>query len=336
MSAIRIRIGRELRYLRILPLLVVVASTACSGRKGGAETPEVVREATLTPTAVAEQRVATPESTFTPYPTYTAYPTFTPPSTRTATLAATPTATLTATEITPSATVAVGPGESRTEVPTEAAARPSSQTVPLNTPAPPSVPASGPTRREDPDPGPPFTVFVSRARAGPDGYKITGTVRNDSPQTFERIGVIATFFGEGGLWYGPVDADLACLFLEPSASCPFSLKALPADYVEYFLHPEGRPVEYRRPASLALSNLHITNDGIGNVRVTGVVVNQNPFVVSNPVIAGALLDASGQFVSLGSTLLPGDVEAGANVPFDLRIEYEPYAHYQLYAQGVRN
>jgi hypothetical protein len=319
-------------------LLVLVASTACSGRRGVPETPEVVREATVTSAVVLEQRVAASEPTYTPYPTYTAYPTFTPLSTATATLTATSTAAPTATEITPGATAAVGSGESRVEVPTEAATatRPSSQIVPLNTPAPPSAPASGPTRREDPDPGPPFTVFVGRARAGPDGYKITGTVRNDSPQTFERIGVIATFFGEGGLWYGPIDADLACLFLEPGASCPFSLKAFSGDYVEYFLHPEGQPVEYRQPASLAISSLNLANDGIGNVRVTGVAINQNPFVVRNPIIAAALLDASGQFVSLGSTLLPGDVEAGANVPFDLRIEYEPYTHYQLYAQGVRN
>jgi hypothetical protein len=32
----------------------------------------------------------------------------------------------------------------------------------------------------------------------------------------------------------------------------------------------------------------------------------------------------------------GNVEPGASVAFDLRIEYQPYAHYELFVQGIQN
>jgi hypothetical protein len=192
------------------------------------------------------------------------------------------------------------------------------------------------TRLEDKDPGPPFTILVSSIRAGDEGDKVTGTVRNDGVETYEGIGVIATFFGGTGVWLGPVDAHCPCPFLEPGAECPFSLETYPGDYVEYLLHPEGRPVKDRRPAALVLSSLSLSNDGVGNVRITGAAVNENPFTVRNATIAGALIDARGQIMSLGSTLVPGEIMPGASVPFDLRIKYEPYSHYRLYVQAIRN
>jgi hypothetical protein len=160
-------------------------------------------------------------------------------------------------------------------------------------------------------------------------------VRNDSSEIYEGIGVIGTFFGADGLWYGPVDAHCPCLFLEPGAECPFSLDVLPGDYVEYVLHPEGRPVEYDRRASLAFSGLIVSNDGIGNVRITGTAINNNPFPVENVTIRGSLLDGNGKIVSVGSTLLTAELAPQDGVPFDLRIAYEPYSHYQLQVQAIR-
>jgi hypothetical protein len=84
-----------------------------------------------------------------------------------------------------------------------------------------------------------------------------------------------------------------------------------------------------------LSGLVVSLDGIGYVRITGTVTNENVFTVKNPKIAGTLVDASGRIVSVGSTTVLGDVGPGVSVPFDLRIEHEPYAQYQLYAQATR-
>jgi hypothetical protein len=72
------------------------------------------------------------------------------------------------------------------------------------------------------------------------------------------------------------------------------------------------------------------------VRITGTVTNGNPFTVRNANIAGTLTDAGGQIVSVGSTLVLGEIAPGASVSFDLRIAYEPYAYYQLYIQAQQN
>jgi hypothetical protein len=39
---------------------------------------------------------------------------------------------------------------------------------------------------------------------------------------------------------------------------------------------------------------------------------------------------------VGSTLVLGEIAPGASVSFDLRIPYEPYAHYQLHVQTQQN
>jgi hypothetical protein len=208
--------------------------------------------------------------------------------------------------------------------------------MPVNTPGRTAAPALELTRLEDNDPGPPFTILVSSIRAGEEGVRVTGTVRNDGTETYEGIGVVGTFFGDTQVWLGSVDAHCPCPFLEPGAECPFSLETYPRDYVKYLLHPEGRPVKYRRPATLVLNGLNLSNDGIGNVRVTGSALNENPFTVKNATIAGTLIDAGGKIVRLGSTLVPGEIMPGASVPFDLRIKYEPYAQYRLYVQATRN
>jgi hypothetical protein len=315
-------------------LLAVVVLAACSAPKRVPETPQSTGEAGATSSVAVEQGVTNqPAATYTPYPTYTRYPTYTalPASTTTSTpkptVASLPTGT-------PAPTSA--PASAVTDVPTIEASRPSTQPVPVNTVPPAAALSSGLTRRADTDPGPPFTVLVGSIRAGESGYRVTGTVRNDGPETYEGIGVIGTFFGAGGLWYGPTDAHCPCLFLEPGGECPFSLDVLPGNYVEYLLHPEGRPVEYRQPAPLVLSGLNIRRDGTGNVRITGTAVNENPFSVNNAMIAGELLDASGKIVSLGSTIVVGEIMSGASAAFDLRIDYRPYSRYRLHVQAVRN
>jgi hypothetical protein len=216
-------------------------------------------------------------------------------------------------------------------------------------------------RIPDTDPGPPFTIEVSAIRIQADGsYKLTGKVRNDGAETYGGIGVIATFYVEqkpcyeqkvrtrpgeedtgetvevcDPTWYGPVEVYAACTYLEPGAECPFSLEIYARDYVAYHLHPEGAPVMYRQPADLTLSNLSVYNDGFGYVRVKGTATNGNAFAVRDAHVAGTLLDATGQIVSVGTVVVPGEIAPGASVSFDLRIEQAPYSYYELSAQATQ-
>jgi hypothetical protein len=80
----------------------------------------------------------------------------------------------------------------------------------------------------------------------------------------------------------------------------------------------------------------VSNDGIGNVRITGTVVNENAFKVENATVAGVLLDGSGRIVSAGSTLVLGEIAPGESRLFDLRIEHEPYSRYELYVQATQS
>ena len=192
-------------------------------------------------------------------------------------------------------------------------------------------------RIPDNDPGPPFTVIVHTTRIKEDGnYRITGIVRNDGSTTYEGVGVKAAFLDDDDGGYGPVDAYVPCPFLEPRAECPFSLDMYPRDYVAYHLHPWGQPIEYRRPVPLVLSDVTIANGGAGSVLISGVATNGNAFAVESPAVGGALIDASGRVVSVGSTIVLGDVAHGESTPFSLRIEYAPYSTYKLYAQATQN
>jgi len=190
-------------------------------------------------------------------------------------------------------------------------------------------------RIPDTDPAPPFTIQVDVIRIKENGYyMISGLVRNDSSETYEGIAVHASFRDDKGGGYGPVDAYCPCPFLEPGAECPFSLEMYPRNYEAYHLHPMGPPVVYRHPAPIAVSALILSNDGIGNVRITGMVTNENGFTVTNATVAGALIDDGGRVVSARGTIVLGDLPPGASASFDLRIQYEPYARYQLYAAAT--
>lgn len=300
-----------------LVLSAAILLTACTASRTTPEMEEGASVIELMPTEVqvAEQptATATPRPTTTPRPTSTPQPTAVPP---------TPTPT-------PTATPTVLPATD-TPRPTEApAVRPAS----TNPPASPLVELE---RILDTDPAPPFTILVDAIRIEADGYyKLTGLVRNDGAQAYEGVGVRASFLDDKGWGYGAVEVYCPCRVLEPGTTCPFGLKAFPHNYVAYRLHPFGQPVVYHQSAPLTLSALSVSKDAIGNVRITGTATNENLFAVNDAIVAGTLIDDAGRIVSVGSTWLLGDILPGESRSFDLRIEYEPYTHYQLYAEGVQ-
>jgi hypothetical protein len=206
---------------------------------------------------------------------------------------------------------------------------------PMAAAAPPSPPAL--ERWPDKDPGPPFTISVSANRAGPQStFKVSGLVRNDGDQTYEAIGVLATFYSEDGFQYGPVDTRCPCTLLAPGESCPFFVRAAMRSPVAFLLHPEGRPTG-RESAPVALSQVRLITDGLDSVRITGVATNEMSFRIKNPIVTGVLVDANRQMVSLGYTyVLMEDIEPGASVRFDLRVSDAPHTGYRMYAQAERD
>jgi hypothetical protein len=211
----------------------------------------------------------------------------------------------------------------------------SSQPVAASTPAPSSLPAL--ERWPDKDPGPPFALSVSANRAGPAStYKVSGLVRNDGDQTYEAIGVLATFYSEDGFQYGPIDTRCPCTLLAPGESCPFIAEAAMRSPVAFVLHPEGRPTQ-RESTPVVLSQVQLVADGLDSARITGVATNGCSFKVKNPIVTGVLVDGGGQMVSLGYTyVLMEDIEPGASVRFDLRVSDAPSSSYRVYAQAERD
>jgi hypothetical protein len=302
------------RFVGLALLAAVLLSACCASAPGsGIGTDVEVLEG-----ETQEAATSTPAPTRTPSPTRTAPPTltFTPE---------------------PTAEPTVEPTGEPTQTPTEV---PASSPVPQ--PPQSAPPASGVVEIEleripDHDPGPPFTILVDTIRIRADGrYEIVGRVRNDGAEIYEGISVRASFLDDKGGGYGPVDVYAPCPFLEPGAECPYSLQMYARPYVAYRLHANGTPVVYRRPAPLVLSGLSVFRDGVGNVRIQCTATNGNAFTVRNPTLAGALIDADGGVVSVGSSIVLGEVAPGASVPFDVRIEYQPYARYELYAQATQD
>lgn len=300
-------------------LAIVVLLVACGAPRTTPVAQRGISQAEATTTIPEAQNTNQPAVTHMPYLTYTPYPTSTPLPTATP-RAPTPTVISTI----PAATEATVPAEAPAALPTPttSAGASASHIVELR-------------RIPDADPAPPFTIRVDVIRIRENGYyMITGLVRNDGSETYEGIAVHASFFDDKGDRYGPVDVYCPCPFLEPGAECPFSLEMYQRNYEAYHLHPMGEPVLYRHPAPIAVSTLNLSNDGIGNVRITGKVTNENGFTVTNATVAGALADDGGRMVSVGGTIVLGDLLPGASASFDLRIQYEPYAHYQLYAAAT--
>jgi hypothetical protein len=190
---------------------------------------------------------------------------------------------------------------------------------------------------EDKDPGPPFTITVSANRALPNSkYLVTGLVRNDAAETYEAIGVNVTFWDDEGFRQGPRDARVPCTLLAPGESCPYYLETTVRRPVAVVLHPEGRPTK-RESAPVALSQVRMVDDGLASIRMTGLVTNENPFKIKNPIVMGVLIDRYGQMVSLGYQYVTvEDIEPGASVRFELRVPRTSYASYRTYAQAERD
>jgi hypothetical protein len=318
-------IGQMKNVLVVVGLLAALLSSAC-GRATGGETPAAtVPQETLEQLEVESTEVAI-EPTETSSPPTPVEPTVTPGTTESVAATEVPQEP-TAEPATPSPTATVPPSPTPTATSTAAGAYVSAgQPVEL-------------TRLEDTDPGPPFSILVSTIRILDDGYyKLTGRIRNDSAQVYRGVGVIVTFYtaDEPQNMHRLGRVRGACDLLAPGADCPFSATLQPRNYVSYQLHPEGTPVEYSRPAPLVLTNVTVEADWIGYVRIRGTATNRNEFLLDDAFVSAVLLDASGQIVSVGWTIVPGELEPGASASFDLSIEQVAYTSYELQAQGVRD
>jgi hypothetical protein len=189
---------------------------------------------------------------------------------------------------------------------------------------------------EDQDPGPPLTIIVSGNRAGENStYKVTGLLRNDTADTYEAIGMDATFYDDQDFRHGPLAVDVPFLLLGPGEECPFSVELAAQRVQSFVLHPNGRTTG-RRSAPVQVRNLGLSY-GTDSIRITGTAVNPNEYKIKNVAIAGVLLDASGHIVSLGSTyVLEEDILPNGSVGFDMRIPRVPFYQYRVYAQAERD
>lgn len=216
------------------------------------------------------------------------------------------------------------------------AATPRSAAVPALPPVskPPAVVASGAlTLVDNPNVAPPLSIHVS-ANHALEGhrYRVSGVLRNDAGENYAALGVVATFYTDDGSRYGPVKTNVACLLLAPGDECPFIVEATSKNLVAVMLHPEGAPTS-RAAAPLTFTVTGRYQDAIGYVHLVGRVRNANPFAVKNVTVNGALLNAQGEIVSVGMTILVDSIAANGSATFDVAIKYAPYATYRLYVQG---
>lgn len=225
-----------------------------------------------------------------------------------------------------------------------------------------AAPESTLEQRADTDPGPPLTIEVSANRATQDPlveqsqrYLVTGIVRNDGEETYAVSSILATFFDAEGFrgtvdrkirdgkvvssewnWHGQTEAEFAALLLAPGEEWPFRVEITAQDMASFVLHPDAAATE-RESAPVDLSGVQVVDEGTGYLRISGMAANANAFEIKNVTVSAALLDASGQIVSLGSTyVIKEDVASGESVRFDVRVAKEAYAGYELYAQAERD
>jgi hypothetical protein len=194
------------------------------------------------------------------------------------------------------------------------------------------------TRRVDTDPGPPFSIHVSANRASLNSALISGYVRNDGSETYEGIGVNVTIWDDEGYRHAHIAAKSPCVLLAPGEQCPFFVDVGVRRPVSFLLHPEGRRSgPGRESIPIGLSSPQLSYDGLSSVRITGLATNANPFKAKNVLVAGMLIDGSGQMVRLGWThMLLEDILPGDTVRFDMRVERVPFVRYELYAQAERD
>ena len=261
------------------------------------------------------------------------------------------------------ALVIVEPGripESATLAPSALAASVQAQSEPETVVAAPAAQAL--EWLPDTDPGPPLTIEVSANRATQDPlveqsqtYLVTGIVRNDGDQTYAVSEIGVTFYDAEGFrgtfdpairdgkvvggewnWHGQTEAEFAAFLLAPGEEWPFSVAMTAQDMASFLIHPDATATG-RESASVELSDVTVVDPGTGYVRISGTATNANAFKIKNVTVSGALLDADGQIVSLGSVyVLQEDIESGESVHFDVHVEMEPFVRYQLYAQAERD
>ncbi len=217
----------------------------------------------------------------------------------------------------------------------------------------------------DTDPGPPLTIEVTTNYAVPNPdleggliYKVAGLVHNSTDETYAVTAVHVTFYDAEGfkgafypfpsrggsrrskpggewVWHGRTEADVGCMVIAPDGSCPFSVQIAAQDMASFLVHADAEVATWREPASVALSDVQVFDDGANSVRISGTAINDNVFPVKNVVIAGILLDANGQHVSMGEVYVL-HIDAGASAPFDLWIAKQPFADYELYVQAEQD
>jgi len=336
-----------------------------SGMPGGSGTSSLLTRAVVAllsrktgvaigPAMTRVQATATPTNTSIPQPTATATPE------PTATLEPIVQPTVTSQPQTPEPTATLEPAVQATA--TQEVVSQATPVVPTRPPSAAAATLPALEQIENTDPGPPFTIAVSRNTATQDPLveesrqiQITGWVRNDSEQTYAVSRIGATFYDADGfrgvfvpgirdgkvvsgewLWHGAIDADFDCLLLAPGEICPFSVEITVQNMSSFRLYAEAAPTE-RESAPVALSNVQTSQDLTDYVRIQGTATNTNAFAVKNVVVSGALIDASGQMTSVGSAIVPKEgIAPGESVTFDLRIRRDAFVDYQLYAQAERD
>lgn len=320
---------RNLFYLSLLLVMIVLAA----GCRSTSETPaptEVVQATTTAPVVEA------PAVTNTPRPTPTSHPTMPPMSSPTPISPVSPTPTEAPPMETPSPQTAEAVDAPPIVTP-EPTATLRAAAVGSGLPAiprPPAVVASGAlTLLDDPNVAPPLSIHVS-ANQALEGhrYRVSGVLRNDADENYATLGVVATFFTDDGSRYGPIKANVTCLLLAPGEECPFVVEATSKNLVSVILHPEGAPTS-RGAAPLTFTVTGRYQDVVGYVHLTGRVRNANPYVVKNVTVNGALLNAQGEIVSTGMTILVDSIAANGAATFDVVVKYVPYANYRLYVHG---
>ncbi len=191
-------------------------------------------------------------------------------------------------------------------------------------------------RIPDVDPAPPLTITVDGVRLADGGtYEIAGSIRNDGTQTYEDIGIEATFYTTDPWHYGPFDAALNSYTLAPGQSCAFVVQAYARDYTGYRLHAGGSPVKAWTGSSAPLTvvDAHVVDQTAGLVHLAGVVRNDTGSTVGNARVSGQLVDAGGVVTSIDTTVVVGTLAPGAETGFDVRVPAAAYATFVVTAEG---
>lgn len=183
------------------------------------------------------------------------------------------------------------------------------------------------------DPGPPFTIDVS-ANHLLQGYRhrISGMITNESTETYAGLNLIATFFMENGKRYGPVTTNVECLLLAPGSSCPFIVEATSKNLTSVILHTTGYPSP-RTPLAPEYWGVQYRIDNIGFVHITGIVRNQYTIPARHVTVVGSLVNAEGEIVNVGTTILLDAISPDGTATFEIILKYAPFRSISITTQG---